>query len=68
MATVVLNLPRVQMFMESREWSEREMAGHIAYSYLNRLLSGKRHSGNHAIAGFRLVGLNWDDILTVVVD
>ncbi len=70
MATVTLNIPLVRKFMAQREWSERDMAGHmhIAYSYLNRILSGKRQIGNRAIAGFRVVGLNWDDILIIIQD
>lgn len=55
--------------MEIRKWGERKMAGriNIAYSYLNRILSGKRQIGNRALAGFRLVGLHWGDILSVVL-
>ncbi len=43
MATVTLNIPLVRKFMAQREWSERDMAGHmrIAYTYLNRILSGQ---------------------------
>lgn len=70
MATLQLNVERVQECMKANGWSERELAKHmdVAYSYLNRLLRGKRSPGAHAIAGFQRAGLNWDEIFTVVED
>jgi plasmid maintenance system antidote protein VapI len=56
--------------MAERDWSERDLAAHmgVAYSYVNRVLNGKRHVGARAIAGFLQVGLEWHDILTVIDD
>lgn len=70
MATLQLNVPRVRQYMDRQGWSERELAGHmdVAYSYINRVLTGKRGVGARAIAGFRKAGLNWDEILVVVED
>ncbi len=68
MATLQLNVSLVREFMECQGWSERELATRmdVAYSYLNRVLAGKRGIGQHAIAGLQLAGLKWDEILEVV--
>ncbi|MCY0908303.1 MAG: helix-turn-helix transcriptional regulator [Sulfobacillus thermotolerans] len=70
MATLRLDVARVRQFMEERGLNERDLAAEmdIAYSYLNRLLRGKRGLGVHAIAGFLRAGLQWEDIFTVVDD
>lgn len=38
----------------------------IAYSFLNRILNGQRGLGAKAIAGFRLAGIEWDEVVEVV--
>ena len=70
MATLRLNIARIHQFMAAHDWSEREMAYRmeIAPAYLSRILSGQRQVGNRALAGFRLVGLAWDEMVTVVPD
>ena len=70
MATLRLNIARIRQFMAAHDWNEREMAYRmeIALAYLSRMLSGQRQVGNRALGGLRLVGLAWDEMVTVVPD
>ncbi len=70
MATLSLDVPRVRRYMAEHGWSERDLAARmeVAYSYINRVLNGKRQVGARAIAGFRKAGFEWNDIFTVVDD
>lgn len=70
MATVVLNVPYVRQWMDQQGWSERQMAQQmgIAYSYVNRLLTGQRNVGPHAIAGLAIIGIDWHLALRVVIE
>jgi hypothetical protein len=40
----------------------------IAYSYVNRLLTGQRNVGPHAIAGLAIIGIDWHLALRVVIE
>ena len=70
MATVQLDVERVRAYMAQQGWSERDLAQQmgVAYSYVNRLLAGKRHVGPRAIAGLALAGLEWQAVLRIVPD
>jgi transcriptional regulator with XRE-family HTH domain len=70
MATVQLDVERVRDYMAQQGWGERELAKQmgLAYSYVNRLLSGKRQVGPRAIAGLALAGLEWQTVLRIVLD
>ncbi len=70
MAQLVLDAQKNRDYMTHRQMSERYLAKRmeIAYSYLNRVLAGKRNAGAQAIAGFLLVGFTWDEIFQVVPD
>ncbi len=70
MAELRLNIEKMRQVLAERECSEREMARQmeVAYSYLNRLLAGKRSVGSRAIAGFLLAGFAWDEIFQVIPD
>lgn len=70
MATVQLDVERVRAYMAQQGWGERELAKQmgLAYSYVNRLLSGKRQVGPRAIAGLALAGLEWQTVLRIVLD
>lgn len=54
MATLQLNVPRTRQYMATQGWSEHDLAWHmdVAYSFINRVLTGKRGVGARAIAGF----------------
>ncbi|MCY0909954.1 helix-turn-helix transcriptional regulator [Sulfobacillus sp. hq2] len=49
--------------MEQRGWSERDLAAHmdLAYSYVNRVLGGKRQPGAKFIAGVLLLGMTLEE-------
>ncbi len=70
MAELCLDMGKIRQALAERECSEREMARQmeVAYSYLNRLLAGKRRVGSRAIAGFLLAGFAWDKIFQVIPD
>jgi transcriptional regulator with XRE-family HTH domain len=53
--------------MEQHGWSERELALHmdLAYSYVNRVLGGKRRPGAKFVAGTLLIGLNIEEVFTI---
>ena len=70
MATVQLDVERVRAYMAQQGWGERELAKQmgLAYSYVNRLLSGKRQVGPRAIAGLALVGFEWQAVLRIGLD
>ena len=70
MATVQLDVERVRAYMAQQGWSERDLAQQmgVAYSYVNRLLSGKRQVGPRAIAGLALAGCEWQAVLRIVPD
>ncbi len=68
MATMQLNTTRLRAMMTERGWTERELARamDIGYPYLNRLLKGRRGLGAHALAGLRLAGIAWEDMVELV--
>lgn len=68
MATLELDIARVREYMAQQGWRERELAQQmgVAYSYVNRLLSGKRHGGSRAMAGLAQAGCDWHDVLRIV--
>lgn len=70
MAQLVLDVQKIREYMAHRQLSERDLAQRmeVAYSYLNRVLAGKRNAGARAIAGFLLVGFTWDEIFQVIPD
>ncbi|OLZ09845.1 helix-turn-helix domain-containing protein [Sulfobacillus thermosulfidooxidans] len=67
MATLVVNVAALRRFMEQRGWSERDLAEHmdLAYSYVNRVLGGKRRPGAKFIAGTLLLGLSMEEVFTI---
>ncbi len=67
MATLVVNVVVLRRFMEQRGWSERDLAEHmdLAYSYVNRVLGGKRRPGAKFVAGTMLLGLKMEEIFSV---
>ncbi len=69
-AQIILNVPKIQEYMAQRDLNERDLAKRmeLAYSYVNRMLSGKRNMGARAIAGFLLLGMDWDEVFHVVPD
>ena len=70
MATIRVNDKRLRAIMAERGWTERELAAQmdIAYSYINRILSGQRGIGPHALAGFRLARIAWEEVVEIVED
>lgn len=69
MAILRANVPAFRQFMERRGWSERELSEHmgLAYSYVNRVLSGKRQPGSKFVAGSLLIGLTMDEAFIIDV-
>jgi transcriptional regulator with XRE-family HTH domain len=67
-ATLDVNVPVMRHFMDERGWSERELASHmdLAYSYVNRVLGGKRRPGAKFIAGTLLLGLTLEEAFTLL--
>ncbi|MCL4318766.1 MAG: helix-turn-helix transcriptional regulator [Firmicutes bacterium] len=67
MATLGVNVGVIRRFMEQHGWSERELALHmdLAYSYVNRVLGGKRRPGAKFVAGTLLIGLNIEEVFTI---
>lgn len=68
MATVHINTDRLHAIMAQRQWSEQDLAREmgLAYSFVNRLVNGRRGVGSKAMAGLRLAGIGWDEVLEVV--
>lgn len=67
MATLTVNVPVFRTFMEQQGWSERDLASHmdLAYSYVNRVLGGKRRPGAKFIAGTLILGLTLEQAFTL---
>jgi transcriptional regulator with XRE-family HTH domain len=67
MATLRVNAVAFRRLIEENGWSERELAIHmgVAYSYVNRVLSGKRQPGAKFIAGALMLGLTMEDAFIV---
>ena len=70
MATVQINAKKLHVIMTERHWSEQDLAREmdLAYSFVNRLVNGRRGVGSKALAGLRLAGIAWDEVLEVVTD
>ena len=68
MAAIYLNTARLRTIMKERGWTERDLAHamDISLPYLNRLLKGQRGLGAHALAGLRLAGIAWDEVIEIV--
>jgi len=54
-----INLERIKAFMTYNGWSEYELAKRmgVSYSYVNRVLSGKRTPGRKFIVGLINAGM-----------
>lgn len=70
MATVQINTSKLHAIMTERHWSEQDLAREmgLAYSFVNRLVNGRRSAGTKTLAGLRLAGIAWDEVLDVVMD
>jgi transcriptional regulator with XRE-family HTH domain len=55
-----VNLERIKAFMTYNGWSEYELAKRmgVSYSYVNRVMSGKRMPGRKFIAGLVDIGMD----------
>lgn len=62
----IINLDNVRAFMKQRDYSEPELAKAmgIAYSYLFRVLRGKRQPGAKFIRGLLSAGMSPTDIFS----
>jgi len=60
----LINLGKVKQFMDEKRMNEPEMAGYmgITYSYLFRVLRGKRQPGRKFIEGLFAAGMQAEDI------
>ncbi len=67
MATLGVNVAVMRRVMEQHGWSERELAMHmdLAYSYVNRVLGGKRRPGAKFVAGTLLLGLDIEEVFII---
>ncbi|MCY0881175.1 MAG: helix-turn-helix transcriptional regulator [Firmicutes bacterium] len=70
MATLRVNTQAIRIFMTDRGWSERELAQqmHLAYSYVNRILAGKRQPGAKFVASALLIGLTMQEAFIIEQD
>jgi transcriptional regulator with XRE-family HTH domain len=68
MAILKVNVDAFRHLMAQYGWSERELSEHmgLAYSYVNRVLSGKRQPGSKFVAGALSVGLTMEQAFFVV--
>ena len=62
MATVQINVDKLHAIMAQRQWSEQDLAREmgLAYSFVNRLVNGRRRPGAKTLAGLRLANIGWD--------
>ena len=69
MAILRVKSATFRKLMEHRGWSERQLSEHmgLAYSYVNRVLSGKRQPGSKFVAGTLLVGLTIEQAFVIEV-
>lgn len=67
MAMLRVNAPAFRKLMEANGWSERDLSEKmgLAYSYVNRVLSGKRQPGAKFVAGALLLGLTMDQAFII---
>ncbi len=62
MAMLRVNVSAFRQLMEHHEWSERDLSERmgLAYSYVNRVLAGKRQPGSKFVAGALLLGMTME--------
>ncbi len=67
MATLRVNVDTFRHLMQEKQWSERDLSLHmgLAYSYVNRVLAGKRQPGSKFVAGALLLGLTMEQAFFV---
>lgn len=67
MAALRVNVDAFRRLMHEKGWNERQLAQNmeLAYSYVNRVLSGKRQPGSKFVAGALIMGLTIDQAFEI---
>ncbi len=67
MASLRVNVAAFRRLMQEQQWSERDLSMHmeLAYSYVNRVLAGKRQPGSKFVAGALVLGLTMEEAFFV---
>jgi len=60
----LVNLDKVRAFMAYKDWSEYELAKamKVSYSFINRVMNGKRKPGPKFIAGLIRAGMDPESV------
>ncbi|MCL4521514.1 MAG: helix-turn-helix transcriptional regulator [Firmicutes bacterium] len=67
MAILRVNVAAFRQLMEHHGWSERDLSERmgLAYSYVNRVLAGKRQPGSKFVAGALVIGMTMDQAFVI---
>jgi len=67
MAILRVNVAAFHQLMEHHGWSERDLSERmgLAYSYVNRVLAGKRQPGSKFVAGALVIGMTMDQAFVI---